>query len=155
VIASEEYGRQICPGRLVVQPQGHQRHWLDNPKTILEVRPHGAIGCHLGCRKLISLTAGGFPWFAGISLPSVNQGAVRSVDDRNLSMQRNVLECQVIDRTGKKARIARKKLRVLPLGHPPFSEMMEVTSGRGGTATDRDGDTRIEAGGGIEVVFIR
>jgi hypothetical protein len=33
--------------------------------------------------------------------------------------------------------------------------MMEVTSGRGGAATDRDGDTRIEAGGGIEVVFIR
>src|SRR5260221_9628993 len=55
----------------------------------------------------------------------------------------------------RKARTARKKLRVLPLGHPPFSEMMEVTSGRGGTATDRDGDTKIEAGGGIEVVFIR
>ena len=36
MIASEEYGRQICPGRLVVQPQGHQRHWLDNPKAILE-----------------------------------------------------------------------------------------------------------------------
>ena len=54
----------------------------------------------------------------------------------------------------RKARTARKKLHVLPLGHPPFSEMTEVTSGRGGTATDRDGDTKIEAGGGIEVVFI-
>jgi hypothetical protein len=55
----------------------------------------------------------------------------------------------------RKARTARKKLRVSPLRHPPFSEMMEVTGGRGGTATDRDGDTKIEAGGGIEVVFIR
>src|SRR5260370_39538472 len=55
----------------------------------------------------------------------------------------------------RKARIARKKLRVLPLGHPPVSEMMEVTSGRGGTATDRGGDTRIEAGGGVEVGFVR
>ena len=36
VIASKEYGRQICPGRLVVQPHGHQHHWLDNPKAILE-----------------------------------------------------------------------------------------------------------------------
>ena len=53
------------------------------------------------------------------------------------------------------ARIARKKLRVLRLGHASFSEVMEVTSGRGGTATDRDGDTKIEAGGGIETVFIR
>src|SRR4029077_2293276 len=32
VIVSEEYGRQIRPGRLVVQPRGHQRHWLDDPK---------------------------------------------------------------------------------------------------------------------------
>ena len=31
-----QYGRQICPGRLVVQPRGHQRHWLDDPKAILE-----------------------------------------------------------------------------------------------------------------------
>jgi hypothetical protein len=53
------------------------------------------------------------------------------------------------------ARIARKKLCVLRLGHASFSEVMEVTSGRRGTATDRDGDTKIEAGGGIEVVFIR
>ncbi|MGA8656665.1 MAG: hypothetical protein WB586_11010 [Chthoniobacterales bacterium] len=36
VIASEEYGRQICPGRLVVQPRAHQRHWLDDPKAIFE-----------------------------------------------------------------------------------------------------------------------
>src|SRR5262249_23626361 len=35
-MASKEYGRQICPGRLVVQPQGHQRHWLDDAKAILE-----------------------------------------------------------------------------------------------------------------------
>jgi hypothetical protein len=55
----------------------------------------------------------------------------------------------------RKARIARKKLRVLRLGHPPFSEMMAGTSGRGGTATDLDVDTEIEAGGGVEVVFIR
>jgi len=119
------------------------------------VRRDGAIGCHLGCRKLISLTAGGFPWFAGISLPSVNQGTVRSVDDRNLSMQRNVLECQVIDRTGKKSSNSAKEAARIAAWAPAFSEMMEVTSGRGGTATDRDGDTRIEAGGGIEVVFIR
>ena len=56
------------------------------------VRRHGAIGCHLGCRKPITLTAGGFPSFAAILLPSVNQRTIRSVDDRNLSMQRNVLE---------------------------------------------------------------
>jgi len=36
VIVSEEYGRQIRPGRLVVQPRGHQRHWLDDPKAILK-----------------------------------------------------------------------------------------------------------------------
>src|SRR4029077_13826884 len=35
VIVSEEYGRQIRPGRLVVQPRGHHRHWLDDPKAIL------------------------------------------------------------------------------------------------------------------------
>jgi hypothetical protein len=120
VIASEEYGRQICPCWLVVQPQGHQRHWLDNPKAILEVRRHGAIGCHLGCRKLISLRAGGFPWFAGISLPSVNQGTVRSVDDRNLSMQRNVLECQVIDRTGKKSSNSAKEAARIAAWTPAF-----------------------------------
>ncbi len=56
------------------------------------VRRHGAIGCHLGCRKPITLTAGGFLSFAAILLPSVNQRTIRSVDDRNLSMQRNVLE---------------------------------------------------------------
>jgi hypothetical protein len=33
--------------------------------------------------------------------------------------------------------------------------MMEVASGRSGTATDLDGDTKIEAGGGGEVLFIR
>jgi len=55
----------------------------------------------------------------------------------------------------RKARTARKKLRVLRLGHPPFSEMMEGASGRSGTATDLDGDTKIEAGGWGEVLFIR
>src|SRR5258708_39295420 len=55
----------------------------------------------------------------------------------------------------RKARTARKKLRVLRLGHPPFSEMMEGTSGRTGTATDLDGDTKIEAAGWGEVLFIR
>jgi hypothetical protein len=53
------------------------------------------------------------------------------------------------------ARNARKKLRVLRLGRPPFSEVMEVASGRSGTATDLDGDTKIEAGGGGELLFIR
>jgi hypothetical protein len=33
---SEEYRRQICPRRLVVQPRAHQRHWLDDSKAILE-----------------------------------------------------------------------------------------------------------------------
>jgi hypothetical protein len=47
----------------------------------------------------------------------------------------------------RKARTARKKLRVLRLGQPPFSEMIEGTTGQTGTATDLDGDTRIEAGG--------
>jgi hypothetical protein len=47
----------------------------------------------------------------------------------------------------RKARTARKKLRVLRLGHPPFSAMIEGTSGRTGTTTDLDGDTKIEAGG--------
>jgi hypothetical protein len=47
----------------------------------------------------------------------------------------------------RKARTARKKLRVLRLGHPPFSEMMEGASGRTGTATDLDCDTKIEAEG--------
>jgi hypothetical protein len=61
-------------------------------KASRRVRRHGAIGCHLGCRKPITLTAGGFPSFAAILLPSVNQRTIRSVDDRNLSMQRNVLE---------------------------------------------------------------
>jgi len=36
IIVSEEHGRQICPGRLVVQSRAHQRHWLDDPKAILE-----------------------------------------------------------------------------------------------------------------------
>ena len=35
-IVSEEYGRQIRPCWLVVQPQGHQRHGLDDSKAILE-----------------------------------------------------------------------------------------------------------------------
>ena len=33
---SEEDRRQICPGRLVVQPRAHQRHWLDDSKATLE-----------------------------------------------------------------------------------------------------------------------
>ena len=33
---SEEYRRQICAGRLVVQPRAHQRHWLDYSKAILK-----------------------------------------------------------------------------------------------------------------------
>jgi hypothetical protein len=33
---SEEYRRQICPDRLVVQPRAHQRHGLDDSKPILE-----------------------------------------------------------------------------------------------------------------------
>ena len=35
VIVSEEYGRQICPGRLVVQPEVISVR-LDDPKAILE-----------------------------------------------------------------------------------------------------------------------
>jgi hypothetical protein len=35
-IVSEEYGRQIRTCWLVVQPQGHQRHGLDDSKAILE-----------------------------------------------------------------------------------------------------------------------
>ena len=35
-VVSEEYGRQIRPCWLVVQPQGHQRHWLNDPEAILE-----------------------------------------------------------------------------------------------------------------------
>jgi hypothetical protein len=33
---SEEYRRQICAGRLVVEPRAHQRHWLDDSKAILK-----------------------------------------------------------------------------------------------------------------------
>jgi acyl-CoA synthetase (AMP-forming)/AMP-acid ligase II len=33
---SEKYRRQICPRGLVVQPQAHQRHWLNDPEAILE-----------------------------------------------------------------------------------------------------------------------
>jgi 3-oxoacyl-[acyl-carrier protein] reductase len=43
LIASKEYGRQICPGRLVVQSRGHQRHWLDDPKAILEAPAKKAV----------------------------------------------------------------------------------------------------------------
>ena len=35
-IVSEEYGRQMRPCWLIVQPQRHQRHGLDDSKAILE-----------------------------------------------------------------------------------------------------------------------
>jgi hypothetical protein len=36
MIVSEVCGRQIRARWLVVQPRGHQRHWLNAPKVFLE-----------------------------------------------------------------------------------------------------------------------
>ena len=49
-----------------------------------------------------ALPARGFPLFAGIRLPPVNQGTVGSENDRNFPTQRNLLEGGPINQAGKK-----------------------------------------------------
>ena len=93
-----------------------------------------------------ALPARGFPLFAGIRLPPVNQGTVRSENDRNFPTQRNLLKRGPINQAGKKKLERRESGWVhCDLGDVPHLRWREMRRRQAGSAPDLKAVVQIEA----------